>query len=236
MLLVYRAWIVSALWVGLVPWGCAQNNVYDTQSWIQYAQVGRISHKIDWRADVGYRMQDEAYFVGVPLNYFGRAGITYHIQNWSILMGYAYFAKYNPAKDNWRAEHRPYQAVFYRANMGSVNATFRGRTEQRFIENKALNRYELSHRLGLQGLFLVPIFSRTIEYNVPYLTVGDELLFTFKTIDFNNFENRAQIGLGLNVGFLQIHANYMNSWFLYGTDFHILRLQVIHNIDLRSKN
>ncbi len=112
--------------------------------------------------------------------------------NWSYSLSYTY-QRNNPFRTIFINEHRLWEQALYTKKYSKFKISNRFRFEQRFIENKQINRYPLSTRLRYQIGFSAP-FGKKGKY---YCTGYNEFYFSLsgpKNATYS--ENWTYFGLG----------------------------------------
>ncbi|NJB84831.1 hypothetical protein GGR26_000576 [Lewinella marina] len=184
----------------------------DLGNWIIYLGNKSLGDRWNLHHEVQYRNYN---FVGDLEQLLLRTGVGYDVtDNFNVLLGYGYINSQNyvdPADDKVVIdEHRIYQQLVTRQQLGRVGLQHRYRFEERFVENKDFGfrfRYFLSMNVPLTGPDMAP---KTL-----YLSAYNEI---FVTTEDNPFDrNRLYGGLGYvaRPG-LRFELGYMNQFFATG--------------------
>lgn len=222
--------------------------IEDKQVWLGYFNQTRVSEKWGLWLDFGYRSNNE--FVKSSFQSLVRPGVTYYINNnLRLSAGYAYFFHY-PGITNrtvGQPEHRIWEQVQWTQKFKKFSLRQAVRIEQRYRKKYADNdhlssEYGYNNRIRYNLGVLVPLFGVESQPKSLSLIIGNELMINFgRQVLYNYFDqNRIYGGLGyqltkdLNINLLYINIFQQLS---SGNNFnhaHVLRLIILHNLDLRK--
>jgi len=190
-----------------------------------------------------------------PMQFQLRTGVDYTInKHFSVLAGYVY--SWNPIYGKQPAsfvnnEHRIFEQVIYKHQLGRFNISHRGRLEQRFIQvhqnsngeiiNEGYDLYlnRARYRLAIN----IPLNNAKMEPKTVYASVYDEVFFEWgdKVVYHKPDQNRVFAGLGYQVNkqfSFQGGLLYQNIIKLSGVKQENnvgFQVQVNYNIDLTKK-
>ncbi len=193
----------------LSPFAC-QAQSSDFGNWLIYFGNKDLGARWNLHHEVQYRNYD---FVGDLEQLLLRTGIGYDLtENLNILQGYGYILSKNyPVGGGDKSsvqEHRLYQQVITRQQVGRLTLQHRYRFEERFIEGDFNFRFRYFLAVN------VPLGSIR-DTNSFYLSAYNEVFITATRSPFDR--NRLYGGLGyqLRPG-LRFEVGYMNQFFAAG--------------------
>lgn len=163
-----------------------------------------------WHHEVQYRNYDA---IGDLEQLLLRTGIGKNISdNANALLGYGFIRSENYVNDNDKIvinEHRIYQQLISKQNIGKLRMQHRYRFEQRWVESDFRLRFR--YFLGMN----YPIWKKTDAPNEIYLSAYDELFINTKATVFDR--NRLYGGIGYRLNkMLRFELGYMNQFFTIG--------------------
>ncbi|HYC86670.1 MAG TPA: DUF2490 domain-containing protein [Chryseosolibacter sp.] len=217
------------------------------QLWLGYFNQTRLGNKWGFWAEAQYRMTDN--FVNRSLLLFVRPALTYYIKdNLRVNFGYA-FVQHYPARgsDITRAEHRPWQQIWWnQKHPGLVHLQWL-RLEQRFLQKVSdgvkVDDYNYTFRIRYNMTFFIPLTGNELTSGTTFGILGNEVFLNFgENIVYNTFDqNRFFAGVGyqfspqINVqaGYTNIYQQESSGINYFST--HGIRLSLFHNVDLRKK-
>jgi hypothetical protein len=237
----------------------AQNEIekaHQFHSWFYY--IG--DHKISDRWGIHPELQFRRTGIGTqPQKFLLRSAVNYHpSDHLMVSVGYVYSREYPYGvypRDFELPEHRIYQQLEFEHKVGKYDLIHRIRQEQRFIADiegipdpdsegnlrpehqgwplQNRTRYSISINFPLEGV--------DIDNNEFYLFASNEFFFSFGKNVSNNFDqNRAQLGIGYQVGsFGRMEIGYLYQW-IQDTDElsvennHTLTIAWISRFDLKN--
>ncbi|THH41968.1 DUF2490 domain-containing protein [Neolewinella litorea] len=193
-----------------VPRLAAQDS--ELGNWIIYFGNKDLGDRWNLHHEVQYRNYNA---IGDLEQLLLRTGVGYDVtDNLNVLLGYGYINSQNyvdPALDKVEVnEHRIYQQIITRQQLGPVSVQHRYRFEERFVENQDFGfrfRYFLAFNLPLSGQEMGP--------KTWYLSAYNEIFVTTENRPFDR--NRLYGGLGYvaRPG-LRFEVGYMNQFFATG--------------------
>lgn len=157
-----------------------------------------------------------------------RTAINYHVTNNAFVsLGYGFIDTYpyGELPVSYRfPEHRIYQQLQVKDDVGVVELQHRFRLEQRWLENAGVGSHEAGawNYLNRFRYFLrasVPLKGKTIDNKEFYLTAYNEFFIAFgKNVQYNVFDqNRAYLALGYKFGKAgKLEVGYLNQFVARG--------------------
>ncbi len=216
----------SFLWIGFLFPVFLFAQQEETGNWMMYFGANKVSDKFSIHTETQYRNHTIA-----PNNIeqlLLRTGLNYHFsKNAFVTAGYAYIAGHqfgskqtNPESE----EHRVWQQFILINNIGRVKFEHRYRVEQRWVNDKYLNRFR--YRLML----FIPLNKPKIEKGAFFLGLYNEIFVNDKKTFFDR--NRIYSALGyqfhktasVQAGMLQqqvsnFSKNYLQFALIFNPDF-----------------
>lgn len=207
----------------------------------------RFSNRLGLWTDLHHRMTDD-YF-GRPLQSLGRIGLSLFVtDNFRITAGYCLAYNYPPK--GFRAskiEHRPWQQLFFRQNIGKIQTIQILRLEERYnqivVNDEASSHFHYTNRLRYNFLLLLPFSKQGIVPKKLFGVLNNEVFINFgKNVMYNVFDqNRFFAGLGYQISkHSSLHVGYMNIFQQQATgnkfeNSDCIRLFFYHSLDLRKE-
>jgi hypothetical protein len=197
----------------------------NTNGWYTYSGDHKIADKWGVHLEFMYRRNE---VIAKRMQWMPRVGINYHFNNQAFAtVGYVFVETYaygnQPAKRDF-PEHRIYEQVQYKSQIGKFELTNRMRLEQRFItlplSATALNdTATFTNRFRYQQRVAIPFKGDKIVDKSFYFTVADEFFINFgKNVKSNLLDqNRAYFAIGYKIpkaGRLEI--GYLNQRIVKG--------------------
>ncbi|UOR05449.1 DUF2490 domain-containing protein [Hymenobacter aerilatus] len=227
---------------GQVPTTPTRLNDPNFNAWLMFFSDARLSQRwgvhteAQWRRYQGVRR---------PQQDFVRAAANYYVNDALMLSaGYAYALTHrygeHPAASRF-PEHRLYQQVLLRDNLGRVQLQHRYRQEQRWVRFAGDDAYSYLNRSRYQLRLAVPLTGTIIQAQTPYLAAYNEVFVGFgRNVTGNVFDqNRTYFAFGYQLS----AATAVETGYLYqvlqqrnGQVFehnHTLQLGLIYNPDWR---
>ena len=218
---------------------------HDSQIWLQYFLISRLTEKWSVNFDAGYRRTDQ--FINKPLQWLVRGGVSYHLnKDISISGGYAYFSIHTITSKSEmnRSEHRPWLRYSLTQKYKKWQIQNRYRLELRNIQNNdayglldSYNSYVRSAcQLSLQYVFK----GEKIAKGVPFLQAYNEVFVNFGSKISSNFDqNRVYIGAGyglsdqlsVSLGYQYIYSQQNTIAF---SELNTIRFNIIQNLDFQK--
>jgi len=183
-----------------------------------------------------------------------RTGINYHFtNNVFATVGYGFIETYPYGELPSRAtfpEHRIWEQVQVKNQMGVVEFVSRFRLEQRYSKLPVLvnDVYKpgdavYTNRFRLLNRFSVPFKGKTIEDGSFYISVYDEFMINYgKNAGYNIFDqNRAYLALGYKIPMLgRLEVGYLNQLGFKGNGIdvennHTLQIGLASTLDFYKK-
>ena len=218
------------------------------QLWLGAFNQTRFSQRWGLWLDVHYRSTGN--FVDRPFQFLFRPAVTYFIKdNLRANFGYALVQHY-PAKgfSTTRAEHRPWQQIWWNQKYPGASMLQWIRLEQRFNEkivaDEKQDGYNYNFRVRYNLAFLLPLTGKEIKTGTPFAAIMNEVFLNFgSNITFNTFDqNRLFGGVGYQFNpHLSAHLGYLNVYQQEssGNSYmmtHGLRLFLFHSLDIRNQD
>ncbi|GAB5539142.1 MAG: hypothetical protein Salg2KO_12450 [Salibacteraceae bacterium] len=148
----------------------------------------------------------------------------------SYLAGYSFFLFQNPGDPNTSVlEHRLFQDVDLRQNLGRIVVRHRYRAEERFVENTPF-----SFRLRYAIFMDIPLNRKVIEAKTWYIPIWNEVFVNTDPIRLDRNWLYAGLGYQITDGF-GIRAGAMNQ-FQTTTDKFQWVLSLHHNLRFQSNS
>ena len=245
--------LLAALFIAAHLTLSAQSKTVATQynAWLMYFGTHKVSEhwgvhlEAQWRRADGFES---------PQQLLLRTGVNYHFGPKAFATaGYAFIETYpygeQPAAATF-PEHRIWQQLQVKNQMGAFEWVSRFRLEQRFVNSPVLtsgNTFEpgdavYTNRFRLLNRISVPFKGKTIVDRSLYITAYDEIMINFgENVGLNLLDqNRAYVALGYQfpkVGRLEL--GYMNQYIIKsnGTAFennHTLQVAIFSNFAFRK--
>lgn len=174
----------------------------------------------------------------------------YHInEKLSVSQGYVLFLQspHDPESESrlMVPEHRPFQEMLIKNDIGKISIRHRYRLEERFFRKndgtQLLDGYNFNWRFRYQLQAQKKLFDID-DHTAVHFRIAQELMLNFgKRIIYNSFDqNRLSAAFYINLSkYFDLEAGYTH-WFQQRADGksyfnrHILRITLSHNIDLRK--
>lgn len=226
------------------------NRVFENNfnAWLVYSGDFKLSEK--WGMHLGIPWRRNAFFSN-PQQIIIRPGINYYFNKQvSTTVGYA-FAESFPygqlAQPATFYEHRVWEQVQFKNQIGKTEFTSRFRLEQRFshLPISYNNEYKAgpavyANRVRLFDRFSLPLKGRLIEDKSIYVSFFDEVYINFgRNVGYNIFDqNRTSLSIGYQFPKLgRLEVGYLNQLSLKsdGLKFqnnHTLQVALYSNISL----
>lgn len=194
------------LWVMLPLHTFSQDSNFG--NWFIYIGNKKLNDKWNVHNEIQYRNYN---VIGDLEQLLLRTGLGYSINsNSNILLGYSYIISENYMADTDEKysidEHRIFEQLTTKQNIGIVGLTHRYRFEQRFIENdfKMRFRYFLSVN--------IPINKKEMVSKTYYISTYNEVFLNTESSFFDR--NRIYTGLGYKLNNnINFELGYMNQLF-----------------------
>ena len=186
-----------------------RETVTQAAEWFAIASNIKVHKKVSILAEGQFRYAQTFD----PMQYQLRTGVDYDInKHFSVLLGYVY--SWNPLYGKQPAsyvnnEHRIFEQVVYKHQLGRFNISHRGRLEQRFIQvhqndnGEVINKgYDLYlNRARYRLMMNIPLNHAKMEAKTIYASMYDEVFFDFgdKVVYHKPDQNRVFAGLGYQV-------------------------------------
>lgn len=229
---------------------CAQDpekHIHDReQIWLGYFNQTRLSDKWGLWADIHYRLTDN--FVDRPFQFMVRPAIAYYVKdNLRLHVGYAFVHHYpGKGRHTSRAEHRPWQQVWWHQKYPGLTTLQWLRLEQRFNEKVVADvkedGYNYNFRVRYNFSFFMPLKGKEMAARTPFAALINEVFLNFgNRIVYNTFDqNRLFAGVGYQftthvnaqLGYMHIYQQEASGADYFST--HAIRLFLFHNIDIRN--
>ena len=204
---IKNALLLVLLVVFFVPkLATAQNS--DLGNWLIYIGNKKLNDKWNIHNEVQYRNYNA---IGDLEQLLLRTGLGYNITEKSnILLGYGYILSENFIGDTDDKvsinEHRIFQQLITKQNIGKVSLSHRYRFEQRFVEDDFRLRWR--YFLGIN----IPLQYKEEGKNPLYLSLYNEIFLNTESSIFDR--NRLYGGLGYKFSDnLKLELGYMNQFF-----------------------
>lgn len=182
---------------------------HNTVGWLVYEGNHKLSEKWQLHSELQWR---RVRLVRDPQQLLARLGTIFQLTNRvSFGNGYTFFVTYPygdyPTADQGRnqPEHRLYEDVQVKDQLGRLALTHRGRLEQRWLgqinEDKRVGSWEFQNRVRYQLNAQFPLVGPTLDSHEPYLVAFDEVFLSFgRNVGNNVFnQNRLAGGVGYQV-------------------------------------
>jgi len=186
-----------------------------------------------------------------------RTGLNYYFDPLTFAtLGYCFVKTYPYGEFAVKTdfpEHRIWQQIQFKSQLGKIEVVNRYRLEQRFMFlpelNKTTQSYEVSNkatyqnRMRLMTRLSIPLKGKTIEDKRFFVSVYDEVFLNFgKNVGLNYIDqNRAYIALGYKLPKLgRLEIGYLNQLVvkpdgLKVENNHTLQLGMISNINFQKR-
>lgn len=213
---------------------------YNNNGWYMYIGDHKVSDRWGIHAEAQLRRYN---IIKDPQQLLIRAGVNYDLTPTAMItLGYA-FIETHPYGDYPAAgifpEHRPYQQLQLKGNLGMIGLTHRYRLEQRWIKPANATNYTYLNRARYMLKATLPLAGPTLEAREPFLAVYDEVMIGFgENVRKNIFDqNRLYAALGykisntatLELGYLnQIVQKASGDVFEHN---HTLQVTLFHNMN-----
>ena len=228
-----------------------REKVTQAVEWFAFTSNIKVHKKVSIMAEGQFRYA-QAF---EPMQFQLRTGVDYSFnKHFSVLQGYVY--SWNPLYGKQPAsfvnnEHRLFEQVVYKHQIGRLNISHRGRLEQRFIQVHENNNGEIINegydlflnRARYRLMVNIPLNHAKMEPKTLYASVYDEVFFEWgdKVVNHKPDQNRLFAGLGYQVNkqfSFQGGFFYQNLVKLSGLKQENnvgFQMQVNYNIDLTRK-
>mgnify|MGYP005989803695 FL=1 len=178
-------------------------------NWLIYIGNKKVNEKWSIHNEIQYRNYE---FAGDLEQLLLRTGVGYNLTNNSnLLLGYGFIKSENYINTTDKEtvnEHRIFQQLTTKQNIGIFKISHRYRFEQRFVESNFKMR--LRYFLSMQ----IPLTKRTDKGM--YLSAYNEIFINTTNKLFDR--NRIYSGMGYRINKnIRIEAGYMNQLFLNGS-------------------
>ena len=188
----------------------AQAQSSDLGNWILLFGNNKINEKFNWHHEVQYRNYNA---LGDLEQLLLRTGLGVNVtDNTNLLLGYGFIRSENYIIDDDKLivnEHRIFQQVITKQNVGELRLQHRYRFEQRFVEEDFRLRFR--YFLGIA----IPLWKDTDSVNEFYLSSYNELFINSVSNVFDR--NRLYGGLGYRLNeMFRFELGYMNQFLSNG--------------------
>ena len=228
------------------PAWCQRSVEVREQTWLGYFHQSRFTQKSGLWLDVHLRLTDD--FIKHTTVSVTRTGyIHYFNDRWRSVAGYAYANRYNQSGVKRVPEHRFWQQLQWLQRRKGFTLAQALRVEQRFragvLDGELTGSYNFNWRFRYNVTLTIPLKGRVLQAQTPFLLVGNEVMANAAKGIGNRFfdQNRAVASFGYQFSDkLNAHLGYM---FIVQQEaaadrylnIHVVRLFVIHNLDLRNQ-
>lgn len=175
-------------------------------NWVLLFGNKQINEKVNWHHEVQYRNYNAA---GDLEQLLLRTGIGMKVgDNANLLQGYGFIRSENYINDTEKAivnEHRLYQQLITKQQVGQLRMQHRYRFEQRFVESD----FKLRFRYFLSMAY--PLWKETESGKEFYATTYNEIFLNTKTDVFDRNRLYGGLGFRLNKQF-RFELGYMNQF------------------------
>jgi hypothetical protein len=221
-------------------------------AWLMYFGSHKLSPK--WGLHLEAQLRRSEWGEG-PQQLLLRPGINYHFNPQAFAtVGYCFVETYPYGEFGAPVtfpEHRFWEQIQVRTQIGRVELINRYRLEQRYVYAPVLgnNGFEpgdaiYTNRFRWLGRISVPFKGKTIIDKSFYVTVYDEIMASFgENISFNIFDqNRAYLALGYRIPKIgRLEVGYLNQLLFRGDgrrveNNHTLQLGLFANMDFYKHN
>lgn len=206
-------YILLTLTLSLSAMVSAQNSRYSDFNQIGWASFNfgfKVSHKFDVTGDYQFR-RDE---LGLKTQQHQlRAGLLYNLnKKASVLIGYSFIETFPFGDPNYPLspsmlkypEHRIYEQLMFKDQIGRVELTHRYRLEQRWVAfqptaySHEIQEWRRTNRFRYLLRFQVPLKGDKLDEKEPYFAGYDELFINFGSmVKYNMFDqNRSALLFG----------------------------------------
>jgi len=200
---------VAALILVLILPILAQSQDSNFGNWLIYIGNKKLSQKWNIHNEIQYRNYNA---IGDLEQLLLRTGLGHNFNESrnNILLGYGYILSENyigTSDDKVSVnEHRIFQQLISKQNIGQVKLNHRYRFEQRFVESDFRLRFR--YFLGLN----IPLNHKEKDKSNYYLSAYNEIFLNTKSAVFDR--NRLYAGLGYRINKnIRLEAGYMNQFF-----------------------
>lgn len=226
--------------------------VSQTHGWVMYFGNHRINEKLGIHTEYQWRRHDLFNDWQQSLM---RIGVDYYSKDQAqCTLGYGWIKSFEygeqPIQHNFN-EHRIWQQLILKNQVGRVQFNHRYRLEQRFLEQWKLNDsggfetncYVFRNRVRYRFMATIPLSRKEMKDNTLFLAIYDEPFIQFgKGIAKNILDqNRLYFALGWSFSKdFNVQLGYLNQ-FIVKTDGikaernHTLQVGLTYNLDLRKK-
>lgn len=179
-------------------------------NWVLLFGNKKINEKVNWHHEVQYRNYNA---LGDLEQLLLRTGLGVNVtDNTNLLLGYGFIRSENYIIDDDKLivnEHRIFQQVITKQNVGELRLQHRYRFEQRFVEEDFRLRFR--YFLGIA----IPLWKDTDSVNEFYLSSYNELFINSVSNVFDR--NRLYGGLGYRLNeMFRFELGYMNQFLSNG--------------------
>jgi hypothetical protein len=216
---------------------------FNNNGWYMYFGDHKLTSKWGLHTEIQWRRHN---IIKDPQQLLIRTGINYDLTpNAMLTLGYG-FIETHPYGDFPAAgtfpEHRIYQQLQHRSNIGRVGLIHRYRLEQRWIKPAGADDHTYLNRARYMIKATLPLQGPTIDVNEPFLAVYNEAFVGFgNNIQRNIFDqNRAYAALGykfsntgtLEIGYLSQIVQKANG--IVFEHNHTLQVSLFYNLDFSN--
>jgi hypothetical protein len=225
--------------------------VSQNHSWAMYFGNHRLTDRWGIHSEYQWRRHD---FFNSWQQSLMRLGVDYYSKNQAqFTLGYGWiktFAYGDQPVDHSFNEHRIWQQLVLKNNIGRVEFNHRYRLEQRFLEQWKLmptdsyeqNGHVFRNRVRYRFMATVPLSRKELNDNTLFLAVYDEPFLQFGKGVAKNIldQNRLYFALGWRfTKDFNIQLGYLNQYIVKTDGIkaernHTLQIGVTYNVDLRK--
>ena len=228
------------------PAWCQKNVEVREQTWLGYFHQSRLTDRSGLWVDLHLRLNDD-FIKHTTVSIIRTGYIHYFSDQWRSMAGYAYANRYAQSGVRRVPEHRFWQQLQWLQRKKGFNLTQALRVEQRLreevLDGQLTGDYNFNWRFRYNVTFTIPLKGKLVQAQTPFLLVGNEVMANAGKLVGNKYfdQNRAVASFGYQfTDKVNAHFGYM---FIVQQDaaagrylnIHVLRLFVIHNVDLRSR-
>ena len=213
------------------------NNAYSqspagtTGSWFMFFNQTRLHEKWSLHTEAQYRSFEISPNTEQILL---RVGVNFHInKHYTTSLGYAHVPNFAFDKDQFPgvqvSEHRIWQQLIMKNNLGRVNFEHRYRLEQRWLQSNNGDKYLNRIRYLLRAI--IPLNKKAIEKNTLFLSFYDEVFIHFSPSPFDRNRFYAAVGYqilpnsNVQLGYLAQTVNITTKHYLQAAFFFNLYLR-----------
>jgi hypothetical protein len=205
----YIPLIVSILLAVNSQYVKGSTNAINPPIWLQYFGNQKISNKLNWHDEVQVRNLDK------QLQSIVRTGVGFNLKpNVNLLGGYGFIWNKQNLKGSTShtIEHRTFQQLIVKHQLGRLSVFNRYRFEQRFFSKEPIN---LRHRYFLALYY--PINKKDFKKGTFYVGNYAEIFLKQQPQAFDQFRAYVSLGYALN-DFLKLEIGYLHQQF--GNKYH----------------